>query len=353
MPYSQARADRYHRAVLREISSYTGSCSDGCIDSIYFGGGTPSIIPAKHIETILAACRNRMSLSEDCEISLEANPGTLTAEKIDALRWLGLNRISLGAQSFSARELLSIGRLHTPEMITQSISQLRNSGFTNLNLDLMLGLPGQTKESWEGSLDAVQRLSVPHISVYMLDLDDACPLQAMVQSGSVSLPEEDLISDLYLETIDFLSCRGYRQYEISNFALPGFSCRHNLKYWQRESFHGFGLGSHSFDGKSRYSNHSQIEDYCSAVEAGKDPVEWRETLSQAQSLSESLFLGLRLTQGVDWQRLQTTYGKDFLAQYEPGMRELVQRGLVEWTGSIVRLTASGMLLSNEVFQLFI
>jgi oxygen-independent coproporphyrinogen-3 oxidase len=353
MPFSPETADRYHKALLREIASYAGSNSASRIDSVYFGGGTPSIIPAEHVENILAACRNRISLSENCEISLEANPGTLTAEKITSFRRSGVNRISLGAQSFNALELLSIGRLHNPEMITQAISLLRDNGFTNLNLDLMLGLPGQTRKTWQRNIEAAQELSVPHISVYMLDLDDQCPLQAMVQSGSVLLPEEDLISDLYLETIDFLSHRGYRQYEISNFALPGFACRHNLKYWQREHFYGFGLGSHSFDGESRYSNLSQIGDYFDAVEAGRDPVEWRETLSQSQSLAESLFLGLRLTQGVDWSRLQAVYGTESLAQYEPGLREFVQKGLVEWTDSMVRLTRSGMLLSNEVFQLFI
>jgi oxygen-independent coproporphyrinogen-3 oxidase len=353
IPYSQAEADRYHKNILKEIASYADSSSEISLNSIYFGGGTPSLIPSGQVEQILAACRCRFSVSESCEISLEANPGTLTGAKIASFRRSGVNRISLGGQSFDCRELSTIGRLHTPEMIRQAISHLRENGFTNLNLDLMLGLPGQTKESWQKNLEAIERLFVPHVSVYMLDLDDQCPLQAMVQSGTVLLPDDDLVSDLYLETIEFLSRRGYDQYEISNFALPGFQCVHNLKYWQREPFLGFGLGSHSFDGQSRYANFVPMNDYCNAVEAGNSAIEWRETLSRSQTVSESLFLGLRLTRGVDWKELQTTYGRDSLVQYESGMQDLTQKGLVEWADPMVRLTPAGMLLSNEVFQLFI
>jgi len=187
----------------------------------------------------------------------------------------------------------------------------------------------------------------------MLDLDDRCPLKEMVESGTVWLPGEDLTSDLYLETIGFLTGCGYEQYEISNFAQPGYACRHNLKYWQREPFCGFGLGSHSFDGHARYSNLSGIDEYFEAIDTGKSPVNWREPVTEAQSLAESLFLGLRLARGVDWRRLQETYGEDRMIQYEPGMLEWSRRGLVEWADSTVRLTHSGMLLSNEVFQLFV
>ncbi len=353
VPYSRTTAERYQSALLQEIKSPGNLRGQEYIDSIYFGGGTPSLIPAEHIEEILAACRDRLFLTEDCEISLEANPGTLTEEKVISYFRSGVNRVSLGAQSFDAGELLCIGRLHAPEMIMDAISQLRENGFENLNLDLMLGLPGQTKETWKKNLDTALSLGIPHISVYMLDLADHCPLQSMVRAGSVVLPEEDMISDMYLETIDYLSRGGYRQYEISNFSYPGFSCRHNLKYWQRDPFHGFGLGSHSFDGNSRYANFSSLTEYVHAVEVGESAVEWREALSTEQSLSESLFLGLRLTQGVDWVKLQEAYGPDCLIQYESGMREQVEKGLAQWTDSTVRLTPSGMLLSNEIFQLFI
>jgi oxygen-independent coproporphyrinogen III oxidase len=353
IPFSQATEARYQKAVLGEMESFSDLPEDVGIDSIYFGGGTPGLIPVEHIDELLAAGSHRFSVLEDCEISLEANPGTLSAEKVASFRQSGVNRISLGAQSFNDAELSSIGRLHTADMIASAIAQLRQGGFTNFSLDLMLGLPGQTTKNWMRNLENVEHLEVPHVSVYMLDLDDQCPLQAMVASGSVQLPDEDLISDLYLETISFLSLRGYRQYEISNFALPGFSCRHNLKYWQRKPFRGFGLGSHSFNGQSRCSNFSDLGSYFNAVERGQCPVEWREEVSPTQSLAESLFLGLRLTQGVNLVKLRAIYGQDCLARYESGMLEFVHKKLVEWTDSVVRLTPAGMLLSNEVFQLFV
>ena len=354
MPYCGTTADRYATALLKELSSSMGHCLDkGEVNSVYFGGGTPSLLSTKHINAILDSCRRLLPISQDCEISLEANPGTMSGEKAIALRHAGVNRVSLGAQSFDDQELSSIGRLHTADVISSSLSQLRAAGFCNVNLDLMLGLPGQTVETWRRNLEAVERFAIQHVSVYMLDLDEQCPLYAMVTSGSVHLPDEDLISDLYLETIEVLSQSGYSQYEISNFAKPAYECRHNLKYWLREPVHGLGLGSHSFNGSSRYSNYSKIDDYFDSVDTGKSPINWREPVTVAQSLAEELFLGLRLTRGLDWNRLRRMYGSDRLAQYEPGMHELSERGLVKWDNSTLRLTPSGMLLSNEIFQLFI
>jgi oxygen-independent coproporphyrinogen III oxidase len=354
MQFERALADEYCKSMIEELTRSGNSWADtGDVDSIYFGGGTPSLIPAEHIAELLASCRRLLCMTEDCEVSLEANPDTVSPDKVTTYIRSGVNRISIGAQSFHDGELSSIGRVHTAEMITDALVLLRSGGFRNINLDLMLGLPGQTAASWRGNLEKVVHLEAPHISVYMLDLDDPCPMRALIDNGSVQLPDEDLVSDLYLETIDFLSQNGYAQYEISNFALPGYACRHNLKYWQRDPVHGVGLASHSFDGQCRYSNGSQLDDYIDAVREGKSPVFWREQISVEQSLAESLFLGLRLTQGVDWDRLRAKYGRDRLAIYETGMQELSERGLVQWSGSTVRLTGSGMLLSNEVFQLFI
>ena len=204
MPYCDAIADRYAKAVLNELSSSMDLCSDkGEVNSIYFGGGTPSLVPPEHISDILGCCRRLLSISQDCEISLEANPGTISAEKAFVMRRAGVNRISLGAQSFSDTELMSIGRLHTADMVSNSLSRLRAAGFCNINLDLMLGLPGQTAETWRKNLEAIERLAIQHVSVYMLDLDEQSPLHAMVASGCVRMPDEDLISDLYLETISF------------------------------------------------------------------------------------------------------------------------------------------------------
>jgi oxygen-independent coproporphyrinogen-3 oxidase len=353
LPFHRGMADRYRAAVLGEMRSFSSRAITEEVDSIYFGGGTPSLVPSEHITGILRECQGRFHISHDCEVSMEANPGTLSAEKVAAYRNAGINRISIGAQSFVDQELSAIGRTHTAEMIVESIDLLRSRGFVNINLDLMLGLPMQTEESWRKNLEAVARASAPHISVYMLDLDDHCPLHSLIANGLIQVPEEDLISDLYLETIDFLASCGYLQYEISNFAYPGHSCHHNLKYWMREPVQGFGLGSHSFDRNSRYANCSMIEDYLNAIESGCSPVSWREPVTPAHALEETLFLGLRLSQGVNWSQLRSGHSSCDLSKYEDSLRELSGRGLLEWKDSVVRLTASGMLVSNEIFQLFV
>ena len=354
LPYEPAIASRYDHAILREIESSPETTADcGEVDSIYFGGGTPSILVAKHILGILQACRGKFRVQDNCEISLEANPGTISKTKIAAYRRGGIRRISMGAQTFSDRELSAIGRAHSSAMVFDSLRRLREGGFENINLDLMLGLPFQTRASWKQNLETIASFGIPHVSVYMLDLDDPCPLQTKVAEGAVLLPEDDLVSDLYLETIEFLTSCGYQQYEISNFARPGYACRHNLKYWKRDPVYGFGLGSHSFDGNTRWANAFQIDDYLAAVEAGKDPRTWQEFMDADHALQETLFLGLRLAEGVDWTGLQNSYGAEKLSTYESALQDWIQQGLAQKTGDVVRLTASGMLISNEVFQQFV
>ena len=202
----QTIASRYEKALIREIDSgFAEETAKAEVDSIYIGGGTPSLIPAAQINDILTACRARFQIRDNCEISLEANPGTLSEEKIAAFLKSGVNRISIGAQSFADEELAAVGRLHNANMVFEALHQLKTGGFENISIDLMLGLPLQTKASWKGSLETFAQLGVPHISVYMLDLDDQCALSELVAKGLVHVPEEDLISDMYLETIDFLS----------------------------------------------------------------------------------------------------------------------------------------------------
>jgi oxygen-independent coproporphyrinogen III oxidase len=350
-PYRNELANRYKNAILNEIESHPATSEE--VNSIYIGGGTPSVVPADYIAEILSKCQRQFHIAEDCEVSMEANPGTISADKTAVYRKAGINRISIGAQSFVDTELLSVERLHRSETISESIGLLTDSGFANINLDLMLGLPAQTADSWMQSLNKTAGLSVPHVSVYMLDLDEQCPLHSRVTDGSVVLPNEDLISDLYLETLRFFSSRGYTHYEISNFAKPGYACRHNLKYWKREAYYGFGAASHSFDLHFRYANHGQILDYISAVETGASAIGWREPVTDEQALQETLFLGLRLTQGVDLDLLRNGNYGDCLAKYENSLTDLYAQGLLARTDSTIRLTESGMLLSNEIFQRFV
>jgi oxygen-independent coproporphyrinogen-3 oxidase len=341
---------RYTKAVIHELRN---ASSVNEVNSIYFGGGTPSLIPEDCIEAILETCRQTFTISEDCEVTLEANPGTISANKADYFQTAGITRLSLGAQSFEDKELKAVGRLHSAGMVLESLNHLRHGGFSNINLDLMLGLPLQTRESWERNLAAIVQCSIPHVSIYMLDLEGATGLLARVKDGSLILPDEDCICDLYIDTLDFLSSRGFVHYEISNFARPGYRCRHNLKYWKREAVLGFGAGSHSFDGQSRYANTGSVEDYCTRIETGISPVIWKESLTAEQTIQESIFLGLRLTEGVDWDHLQSMDSGGILKTYEASLRGLCSDGLIEKNGSNYALTIRGMLLSNEVFQVFV
>ena len=274
-PWEKEAADRYCAAVVREIEHFFSSRYPwGTAETIYFGGGTPSLVPESHIARILATCRRLFDVAADCEISLEANPETVTQSKIEAYRALGVNRISIGAQTFENQELARLGRTHTAQAIAESLSIARDHGVANVNLDLLLGLPGQTAQQWVRNLQQLSSLAPPHASLYMLDLDPKVPLYHAVARGVAHLPDDDVVCDGYLEALRQLADCGYQQYEISNFAFPGFQCRHNLKYWQRQPVLGFGLGSHSFDGRSRYANLSILGPYLDAVDSGKRPVEW-------------------------------------------------------------------------------
>lgn len=353
VPYERALAGRYVRALMRELEAADQVAEAGSVTSVYFGGGTPSLIPSEYIEAILARCRERFSFSADCEISLEANPGTLTADSAAAYRRAGVNRISLGAQSFADRELAAIGRLHTSTMILQSLDCLIGHGFANLNLDLMLGLPEQTAASWQRNLEILARLPVRHVSVYMLDLEEPSELGARVARGAVVLPDEDLVADLYMHTVEFLQSHGYAQYEISNFAGPASACRHNLKYWKREPVWGFGAGSCSFDGQFRYANGSDIEDYCRRMETGASPVAWKDSVGGARALQEQFFLGLRLTEGIDCRQRPNRDAWNFFRRRRRELDTMLADGLMEWHYGRLRLTTRGMLLSNEIMQLFV
>ena len=342
-----------------ELRLFAGRLTDMSIpsvDSIYFGGGTPGLVPTEHIADILDECRRIFPVSKDCEITLETNPGTVSPEKAAAYRAAGVNRVSLGAQSFSDAELRSVGRIHSAAQTADSLAALSGAGFDNISLDLMLGLPEQSAESWRETLRAAMNFPVRHISVYMLELDEPSPFPAHTAEGKPFLPAEDLVVDLYAETIDYLGSRGLDQYEISNFARMGSASRHNMKYWRRIPVYGFGLGSHSFDGCSRYANVSEIEEYCRRVESGLSPVDRRSEVTERQALEETFFLGLRMTEGVDLRDIAADFkgaATGFLAECENALEEFSSRGLLDVDPSRLRLTKKGMLLSNEVLECFV
>jgi len=306
-------------------------------ETIYLGGGTPSQMDAVALATLLAEIPGR----EWAEATMEAAPGSITRGKVEAWRKVGINRVSLGVQSFIAKELSRTGRKHTAETVVDDLAILRDVGISNINLDLIAGLPFQTRESWNESLDWIERIGAPHVSVYMLEVDDDSNLgrELLVlgsRYGAGAVPCEDDIADFYEIAVDRLARIGINRYEISNFARAGFESRHNLKYWRREPYLGFGADAHSFDGQSRWQNPESASEYVARGHALR-------TNLPADPIAERFFLGLRLTEGIEgpWD------------PFSDAIRQFINDGLLEKSGARVRLTPRGVMLSNEVFQEFV
>jgi oxygen-independent coproporphyrinogen III oxidase len=353
-PWQASVEERYFQAVVHEIERFTiARGPTPVLTTVYFGGGTPSLVPEAHIDGILRALRTRFGIEPAAEVSLEANPGTLTTQRTRAYLDAGVSRVSIGAQSFDDSSLRFLGRTHTSQEVRNSVTLLRTEGIENISIDLMLGLPGQTSKTWISDLDQLCATGVPHVSIYMLDLDVYSPLQHAVSRGLYCVPDDDLVSDLYLQSVDRLGGAGYRHYEISNFAQPGCECRHNLRYWRQEPVLGFGVSSHSHDGASRYANMADLKSYLEAIEHNTSAVEWRTPLSADRRLEEAMFLGLRLADGVDWRSLAACFSVEAVESTRQRTRPLIEAGLLEESGSTVRLTRRGILLSNEVFQCFV
>jgi oxygen-independent coproporphyrinogen III oxidase len=304
-------------------------------ETVYLGGGTPSLIDSAALADLLAVIPGHSWL----EATMEAAPGGITSEKAQGWRAAGINRVSLGVQSFDARELARTGRKHTAKIVEHEVAVLRAAGIGNFNVDLIAGLPGQTLESWNNSLEWVERLSAPHVSVYMLEVDEDSRLGAEVLAfgkryGAPDIPSDDQIADFYEIAVDRLARTGIERYEISNFARPGFESCHNLKYWRREPYFGFGADAHSFDGTWRWQNAESIEDYLRGSQPERSP---------ADTTAEPFFLGLRLDRGID---------ADWSA-FQPAVERFIRDGLLEASGNVLRLTRRGVLLSNEVFAEFL
>jgi len=323
--------------------------ADLAVDTIYIGGGTPSLLHAEDLKRIIEMlCAGfRTSLAE---VTLEADPETIMAEKAAAWRRAGINRISLGVQSFHDAELKAAGRMHRRSDIFEAVRRLREQAFANISCDLIAGLPHQTAASWRESLEELLRLRPEHISVYLLEVDEGSRLGREVLSGggrysAGSVPSDDQMADSYQQACERLSESGYVHYEISNWALPGMESRHNLKYWRREPYLGFGAGAHSFNGRERWANTHDPAAYVAAIAEGRLPVEQREVISAAQALEEELFLGLRQLEGIDLSRIEREYNVNL----SPRIEKLVEAGLLERDGSRLRLAPARLAVSNEVF----
>jgi len=383
--FSRVLFDRYVQQVCSDIESSAGVAREmgGVlevdVDSIYLGGGTPSVLDPDQLQRLFQAVRNRFSVGRTAEITVECAPGTISNEILDGLLGCGVNRVSLGVQSFVDKECSSVGRLHTREITLADIARLRSAGIGNISIDLIAGLPHQTDESWNFSLRETLATGVPHVSVYMLEVDDDSRLGNELLAGGSRyhahfVPDDDLIADLYLAACERLEKGGVQQYEISNFARPvthgiGLrNSRHNLKYWTRQPYIGFGVDAHSMltatpEVKARgidavrFATSDSLDGYSSAGNVGEAGIQqlqaFRTLIDPQAALEESLFLGLRLNYGISLRELQKQFGEGMLESYRPIIAELAEAGLLQSAADRLCLTARGRLLSNEVFGRFL
>jgi len=332
-------------ALLREIASQ----GDGSpADTIYFGGGTPSLLEPVEVGAIISACRRAFSLAPEVEITLEGNPETVTPERLAAFRAAGVNRLSFGVQSFRDEELQRLTRLHSAARAIEAFGIARTAGFDNISLDLMMWLPQQTIPQWLESVDALIGVGPDHASLYILELYPNAPLREAMARGKWSLAPDDDAADMYLEAMARLDAAGYEQYEISNVARPGRQSRHNLKYWTDGEWLGFGCGAHSTRRGVRWKNLSSTTEYIAAVACGGQLVAERRVLSAAEALEETLFMGLRLARGIDVNTVKARFGVDVWDIYRRQLEQFRDAGVLIYDGRLLRLSRAGMLLANEV-----
>jgi oxygen-independent coproporphyrinogen-3 oxidase len=353
--YSEPVMAAYLAALQQEIARAGAALSaeQTAADTIYFGGGTPSLLEPERLDALLRTIGQSFTVQPGAEITLEANPGTITAEKARAFRQLGVNRVSLGAQTFSESELVVLGRRHTVEQIGESVARLREAGVENVNLDLIIGIPGQSLRSWEQTMDRAFALRPTHLSVYMLEVHEGTPLAAQLARGIIAEPEEALTVEMYERFLERAEAEGYEHYEISNFCRPGFACRHNLKYWSDDPYLGFGCSAHSYDGRERRWNVATPRAYVEAMRERGEAVAGRIRMTEQRRIEEALMLGLRRCAGVDLRAFRDRYGVDVLDRYGAHLAPLGEAGLIEIGGGILRLTRRGFVVANEVFAVFV
>ncbi|MEE1031721.1 MAG: radical SAM family heme chaperone HemW [Ruminococcus sp.] len=338
----------YVDAVCREIEALDGYENYEVV-SVFIGGGTPSVLPGAWIREIIGETREKFTYLPDAEITIEANPGTVTLEKLKEYRKAGINRISFGCQSADNRELKMLGRIHTWEEFLESFSLAREAGFSNINVDLMSGLPGQTVTSWEESLRKVAGLDPEHISAYSLIIEEGTPFA----QKELDLPDEDEEREMYENTHQILESYGFSQYEISNYAKPGKESRHNIGYWIRREYLGIGLGSSSLIQNQRFCNTSDMKVYLKNSNLPETIRKDNEKLSRKEQIEEFMYLGLRMLKGVSAKQFAAVFGIGMMQVYGEVIDKYVKMGFLEWRGDCLRFTRAGISVSNPILAEFL
>jgi len=358
-------------ALCAEMAVWGLRAGERLVTSVFVGGGTPTVLADNHLVQLMDAVRSSFRLAAGCEITFEANPGTVDRDKFRRLRQLGVNRLSLGVQSFQAEELRFLGRIHDVEDVYRAYDAARGAGFDNVNLDFIFGLPHQEATLWQDTLTQALALGPEHLSLYSLIVEPNTPLHHWVSTGKVDEPDDDLAGELYEATMDRLESAGYGHYEVSNWAKPGggpehaaipaYACRHNLVYWLNQEYLGIGPGAHSHlrhhqprSVSRRWSNHKPVPGYVRRIEQQEPVEDFSEEVGPLASMGETMMLGLRLVQeGVEYQRFQTLHGPDLRDIYGTQLRDLRSWGMIEQDARRVRVTRRGLMMSNRVAAMFL
>ena len=349
----EALFSEYTDALCRELEESAEELAASGVKSVFMGGGTPTVLPVplleRIMETVFACCR----VLPEAEITIEANPGTLDGEICQRLKKMGFNRISMGLQAWQEELLRRLGRIHDRRQFLENLENARKAGFDNINTDLMFALPGQTLEQWRETLEAVISLGVEHISAYSLIIEEGTPFYDFYAQGRYRETDEETDRAMYRMAVELLETAGYHQYEISNFAKEGKESRHNQIYWLDEPYRGFGMGAHSYWQGKRFHNPLSLEGYLRKAQAGEALWEEVEAISEAEEMSEFMFLGLRMTKGIKKDRFLRRFGRTLEEVYGPAVEKMKAEGLLEEAEGWLRLTARGVDVSNHVFVEFL
>ncbi len=356
-PATDLTKERYVEALCREISGYREAADGYELKTVYFGGGTPSVLNSVLVEKIVKVIKNTFSVDfEQAEVTMEVNPGTVTKERLAAYRQLGINRLSIGVQSARDEELALLGRIHTFAEAKQCYQWAREAGFTNISMDVISALPGQSLSDYQETLEALILLNPEHISSYSLIIEEKTPFYELYSDGKEmegDLPDEDTDREMYAYTKRRLASAGYERYEISNYAKPGFESRHNSSYWTGIPYIGAGLGASSLFTNARYHNEMDLQTYLAAVQAGEDIRRDIERLVESEKMEEFMMLGLRMMKGVSRAEFQRQFGCAMETVYGQALKKLERDGLIAISGDTVALTETGIDVSNQVFIEFI
>ncbi len=343
----------YFKALKHEIESYEEELRGCTVNTIYIGGGTPSSVDASYIYEVINTCAGKFNLRKGMEISVEANPGTLSYDKVLDYRDVGINRLSIGLQAWQSHLLRYIGRIHSAGEFVESFELARKAGFENINVDLMFSLPGQSINDWHYTLERVAGIEPEHISCYGLKIEEGTPFGERLDSGELILIDDESDREMYYLAIDILRKKGFKHYEISNFAQPGFECGHNLIYWNAEPYIGVGAGAHSYFQGKRFNNLYKINDYISALSRQEGPSENVQIIDRKESIKEYMILRLRLIDGIDADEFEKRFGENIFKLFARQFDRLLKRGLLESDGKLIKLSPLGLDLANQVFLEFI